>query len=434
MARCKSCGKVNRDGAHFCQDCGSSFDGPAGPAGAGPAGKDRGRAAERAGGGNGVAVGGAAANKLAAGDAVAAPAAVPAASLECPACGAGNAAGVIFCKQCGTALAGSPASPPGRISCVQCGQPTPAGFTFCQHCGHRIAGDREPAARPPGRMSRSEIPSAELPPPAVPRAAAPAQAAVHLAGVPASPSAGQAASANAPAHAPAAVSPEPGKPLTGRPGSGTLRGRLIVMRRDGSDGEVITLSGELFDIGRVAPGKTFPDDPFLAARHVRFFMSGGGVRVRPLDQVNGVYIQLREPYELQAGDVFYIGRELIRYEPLAPEERDPAPAIEHGVRIFGSTPRESWARLRQLTTAALVRDVWHLSRAEVLLGREEGDIVFPDDEFMSRRHALITRVGGRVRLEDQHSSNGTYVRLRGDRDVLPNDVLRVGDQVLRFEP
>ena len=41
---------------------------------------------------------------------------------------------------------------------------------------------------------------------------------------------------------------------------------------------------------------------------------------------------------------------------------------------------------------------------------------------------------GRVRLEDQHSSNGTYVRLRGERDVQPNDVLRVGDQVLRYEP
>ena len=232
----------------------------------------------------------------------------------------------------------------------------------------------------------------------------------------------------------APASPESGKPGAARLGGTALRGRLIVMRRDGSDGEAITLSGELFDIGRSAANKNFTDDPFLAARHVRFVMHGGGVRVRPVDLVNGVFIQLREPYELQAGDVFYIGRELIRYEPLPPEERDPTPAIEHGVRVFGSTPRESWARLRQLTTSALVRDVWHLSRAEVLLGREEGDIVFPDDEFMSRRHALITRVGGRVRLEDQHSSNGTYVRLRGERDVQPNDVLRVGDQVLRYEP
>jgi pSer/pThr/pTyr-binding forkhead associated (FHA) protein len=290
------------------------------------------------------------------------------------------------------------------VPCTQCGQPTPAGFTFCQHCGHRLAGERDPgAARAPGRVSRADIPSTEVPPPARAQALPIPEAARDAA-----------------------------RPI--RPAGGTLKGRLIVMRRDGSDGESIALTGELFDIGRAAAGKNFPDDPFLATRHVRFLANAGGVRVRPLDAVNGVYMQLREPHELQPGDVFYIGRELIRYEQLPTEERDPVPAVEHGVRVFGTTPRESWARLRQLTTAALVRDVWHLSRGEVLLGREEGDIVFPDDEFMSRRHALITRVGGRVRLEDQHSSNGTYVRLRGDRDVLPNDVLRVGDQVLRFEP
>jgi hypothetical protein len=282
---------------------------------------------------------------------------------------------------------------------------------FCQHCGHRMTGEREreAALRPAARPARVEVPSADVPPPAVPRAAV----------------------AASPAGAVQLV--ESAKPAS-RPLGGTLRGRLIVMRRDGSDGEVISLSGEVFDIGRSSGSKNFPDDPFMAARHVRFLAAAGGVRVRPVDLVNGVYIQLREPFELLTGDVFYIGRELIRFELLAQEERDPVPAVEHGVRIFGSTPRESWARLRQLTNSGLVRDIWHLSRAEVLLGREEGDIVFPDDEFMSRRHALISRVGGRVRLEDQHSSNGTYVRLRGDRDVQPNDVLRVGDQVLRFEP
>ena len=41
----------------------------------------------------------------------------------------------------------------------------------------------------------------------------------------------------------------------------------------------------------------------------------------------------------------------------------------------------------------------------------------------------LTRHGHRVRLEDLHSSNGTYVRLRGERELQSGDVLRVGDQV-----
>jgi pSer/pThr/pTyr-binding forkhead associated (FHA) protein len=213
----------------------------------------------------------------------------------------------------------------------------------------------------------------------------------------------------------------------------SLRGRLILLRRDGSDGEPLPLLGETFDLGRTDGSRLFPDDIYMAPRHARFFAIGGGVRVRALDTTNGVFIQIREPYELSSGDVFYIGRELIRFESLPSEERDPPPVFEHGVRLFGSTPRESWGRLRQLTSSGTSRDLWHLCRSDVRIGREEGDIVFPDDEFMSRRHAIISRHGNRVRIEDQHSSNGTYVRLRGDRDLHAGDVLRIGDQVLRFE-
>ncbi len=240
-------------------------------------------------------------------------------------------------------------------------------------------------------------------------------------------------------HAPAAAEntpppPEPVRSPRSVPTSAVLRGRLILLRRDGSDGETLTLGGETFDLGRTEGSRCFPDDVYMGPRHARFLTSSGSVRVRPIDTINGVLMQIREPFELQSGDVFYIGRELIRFEMLPNEERDPAPIFEHGVRLFGTTPRESWGRLRQLTSAGTTRDLWHLCRAEVRIGREEGDIVFPDDEFMSRRHAVLTRHGNRVRIEDQHSSNGTYVRLRGDRDLQAGDVLRVGDQVLRFEP
>jgi pSer/pThr/pTyr-binding forkhead associated (FHA) protein len=104
------------------------------------------------------------------------------------------------------------------------------------------------------------------------------------------------------------------------------------------------------------------------------------------------------------------------------------------VRVFGSAPREAWGRIRQLTVAGTTRDLWHLVRPEMVLGREEGDVTFPDDEFMSRRHAALKRAGARARLEDLGSSNGTFVRLRGERALEPGDVLRMGDQLMRYEP
>ena len=75
-----------------------------------------------------------------------------------------------------------------------------------------------------------------------------------------------------------------------------------------------------------------------------------------------------------------------------------------------------------------------MTRPEFVIGREEGDVTFPDDEFMSRRHATVRRsTSGKPTLEDMESSNGTFVRLRGDHDLRPGDVLRMGDQLLRFE-
>src|SRR5262249_14361125 len=151
----------------------------------------------------------------------------------------------------------------------------------------------------------------------------------------------------------------------------------------------------------------------------------GKVILRPLDTVNGVYLRIHGATDLQAGDQFLVGKEVLRYEPLAAEERELPNLMEHGVKIFGSAPREAWGRLRQLTVAGTTRDVWPLVRPELVLGREEGDVTFPDDEFMSRRHAALKRQGAKARLEDLNSSNGTYVRVRADRELRTGDVMRM---------
>jgi pSer/pThr/pTyr-binding forkhead associated (FHA) protein len=210
-------------------------------------------------------------------------------------------------------------------------------------------------------------------------------------------------------------------------------GTLISVNRDGSDGTSTPIAGETFDIGRTDGGLKFMEDPYLAPRHARLVIQGTKVILRPLDSVNGVYLRIQGAAELAPGDQFLVGKELLRYEPLSPEERDPPSLVEHGVRLFGTVPREAWGRLRQLTVAGTTRDLWHLVRPELVLGREEGDVTFPDDEFMSRRHAALKRNGNRARLEDLSSSNGTFVRVRGDRELKPGDVLRMGDQLLRFE-
>jgi pSer/pThr/pTyr-binding forkhead associated (FHA) protein len=212
--------------------------------------------------------------------------------------------------------------------------------------------------------------------------------------------------------------------------------RLITVLRDGTDGEIYPLCDDLVDVGRSEGQLLFEDDAFLAARHVRLERRAGAVVLLPLDTTNGVYVRVRqgETIALRHGDQLLLGKEVLRFEILEPEERAQLPAIQHGVRLFGSPMRSPWARLMQMVQLGVARDVYHLVPSEVVLGREEGDIRFPDDEFMSRRHARIISRDGKYELTDEGSSNGTYIRLRGERVLRAGDRLRLGDQLFRYEP
>jgi hypothetical protein len=155
--------------------------------------------------------------------------------------------------------------------------------------------------------------------------------------------------------------------------------------------------------------------------------------VVPLDTLNGVFRKIDAPVELVDGMVILAGREVLRYESVDADERSPTPLIRHGVALFGSPPREPWGRLSQLLPSGGIRDVRHLWDDEVVIGREDGDLVFSDDQFLSRRHVAFAWDGARGMLNDLGSSNGTFVRLTGPTPIRNGDHLRMGDQLFRIE-
>ena len=80
-----------------------------------------------------------------------------------------------------------------------------------------------------------------------------------------------------------------------------------------------------------------------------------------------------------------------------------------------------------------VRDVRHMWDDEITIGREEGDVVYSDDAFLSRRHCTIGWDGNRAVITDLGSSNGTFVRLGGTTTVKNGEHVRMGDQLFRIE-
>ncbi|MCA9686948.1 MAG: FHA domain-containing protein, partial [Myxococcales bacterium] len=105
------------------------------------------------------------------------------------------------------------------------------------------------------------------------------------------------------------------------------------------------------------------------------------------------------------------------------------------VRGFGTPVKPPWALLVRVCVGEIEDDRYHLRGGEMTIGREEGDIVFPGDSFLSRAHARLRMAvqdhNMTVLLEDLGSANGTYLRLRGPATVPFGGMFRVGDQIFR---
>jgi hypothetical protein len=156
---------------------------------------------------------------------------------------------------------------------------------------------------------------------------------------------------------------------------------------------------------------------------------------------------------LQDQDLILVGQQVLRFDSAMSGSQADAgfgPATEHGTLLFGSPASPRYARLSQRTVEGVTRDVYYVRKVETVLGRESGDVVFTEDPFLSRRHAAIRvlgRDGGALpagtkptpdsgiqfALVDLGSSNGSFLRIRNEVDLVAGDHFRVGQQLFRVD-
>ena len=60
---------------------------------------------------------------------------------------------------------------------------------------------------------------------------------------------------------------------------------------------------------------------------------------------------------------------------------------------------------------------------------------FPTDVYMSATHCRVEAdpSGSKFVLTDLNSRNGTYVRMRGERELVHGDYIFIGKKILRVE-
>jgi pSer/pThr/pTyr-binding forkhead associated (FHA) protein len=348
-----------------------------------------------------------------------------------------------FCKHCGSNLArptasaqaevpdlvapakSNPSLPPLRVSA-----PPPAGPVLAL----------EPSLRPPGDETVAPVDIPSLPAPTFDLDAHHARG--HAAASAAGPSQGKNAVVGAQddaveATVAASIAQPLGPPVrvaTTLAPARVERARLVVVTESGADGNAFVLGSPMTTIGREEGDILLSEDPYVSPRHAVLCERDGGHWLRDLGSLNGVYRRLRAPHTLEDRDLLLVGSQVVQFRAVSPEERNAAVVVQHGTRLFGSEPVVPLGRLELRQRSGAVGDVHQLRLPVTVIGREQGDVLFGTDGFMSRRHASIaTTIDQRLVLEDLGSSNGTFVALRSEVKLSSGDHVRIGQHLLRFE-
>jgi pSer/pThr/pTyr-binding forkhead associated (FHA) protein len=71
-------------------------------------------------------------------------------------------------------------------------------------------------------------------------------------------------------------------------------------------------------------------------------------------------------------------------------------------------------------------------RVDTTIGRMEGDIRFPDDQFLSPLHAKLSWEDNHLVVRDLGSRNGTWVFMQEPHRLNDGDLLLIGSQLIKF--
>jgi len=199
---------------------------------------------------------------------------------------------------------------------------------------------------------------------------------------------------------------------------------------DGAEGSRFDVGADPVAVGRHQGTITLADDPFVAERHARFSADGGALVVEDLGSASGTWMRLAatEPVRLSPGASLRLGHQRLDLEAVAPA------ATGDGPREWGSPDPGYLLRLLQRLEGGGAGLAWPLAEGVYQVGRDEGDLAFPGDGYISGRHATITvTAAGELTYEDVGSSNGSYLRITEPTRLGAGDLVLVGTHLLRVD-
>lgn len=213
------------------------------------------------------------------------------------------------------------------------------------------------------------------------------------------------------------------------PRGASVAARLVLIQPDGTEGGHVDIPDTDVAVGRDAGG-FFASDPFLSPAHAIFRALSGGTMVRDAGSLNGTFVKITPnvPVEIQSGDIFRMGQELLLFEEIDRGSDAPDGTIKMGSPIEGL-----WGRVALIVGNGRLGNAFTVAGEGVVLGRERGDIIFPEDGYVSGIHLKLYTEKGRYYLNDLGSSNGTFLKLTDEMEVPSGSFLLMGQQLFRID-
>ena len=156
----------------------------------------------------------------------------------------------------------------------------------------------------------------------------------------------------------------------------------------------------------------------------------GRAWLHDMEEGNGVFFRIRKPVEIEIGDEFVVGDQLLAVERNPPPDDGPAP----GPTYFHSSAKwDSSFRVVQIFEGG-TKGACVVARGTTMqLGSVIGDFVFTGDPLVADQHCLVEEQAGTIVLSDLGSRTGVFVRIKGVQELVQGDEIAVGRTRLRFE-
>lgn len=172
------------------------------------------------------------------------------------------------------------------------------------------------------------------------------------------------------------------------------------------------------------------NDSWLSPIHANFYYEDGKLFVKDEGSLNGIYYKISNPVKVEFGDMFMAGLQLFRIEE--PSKSVMAPKSD-GTYFLGSPHPPAPFKVVQILEGDRIGMVVHPKENVLVIGREGCDMNFPEDPYLSLRHLQIEKSSEGIILTDLGSKNGTFVRLKGVRQLKHGDYLFIGRELIRIE-